>query len=356
MRIFLEKPYLLALLISTVITIWLLSGPSQERMVTISPSPSVTHIPVRIREQQATSLTREIIITGRTAPRRTVILKSELDSRVIAIGAPRGARVKSGELIIRLALEERELRLKEAAALVKQRELEYQATQNLLKKGYQSQTQIAAALTLLESANTQFEQAKLALANTDIRAPFAGILVQRPIEQGDYVMKGSIVAELMEADPFLVVGEVTELQRQYLRLGNTVVAHLVTGPVVSGNISLIAARAEPATRTFNLEVEVPNSEGHLVAGSTCEMHISLTGVLAHKISAALLSLNDEGVLGVKTVGMDNLVQFYPAQFANATSQGIWLTGLPEKLRFITVGQGFVRPGDLVQPVLENQQD
>jgi len=95
-------------------------------------------------------------------------------------------------------------------------------------------------------------------------------------------------------------------------------------------------------------------KGYLAAGITCEMHISLTGVLAHKISAALLSLNDEGVLGVKTVGTDNWVQFYPAQFAHTTSQGIWLTGLPKKLRFITVRQGFVRQGDLVQPVLESQ--
>lgn len=356
MRIFLEKPYLLALLISVSITVWLLSGPPHEKdsEPPVSTRSTPTAIPVNFREQQAQPLTREIILTGQTAPLRIVTLRSEISGRIVKVNVPRGARVGSGQVIIHVATEDRELRLNEARALVKQRELEDQAARNLQKKGFQSPTQIAETQSLLESAKTQLEQAKIALENTEIRAPFAGILVQRPIEQGDYLTPGSMVAELMEEDPFLVIGEVTELQRQHLEIGHPATALLVTGEQVTGQISLIAARADLATRTFSIEVEIPNPTHQLVAGVTCEIHIPLAPILAHKISAALLSLSDEGTLGVKAIGPDNHVQFYPIELSQATSEGIWLTGLPQKLRFITVGQGFVRLGDLVKPVPEHQ--
>ena len=356
MKIFLKKPYLLALIIAASFAIWLLSGQTAnvttaQEVARENPAPPT---PVRIRKQQAQALTREIVLTGRTAPYRTATLRAEIDARVEEIGAQRGARVRKGDLIVRLARDDKVWRLKEAQALVKQRALEYKAKQKLSKKAYQSQVQIAEALTLLESAKTLVKQAKIALDDTIIRAPFAGVLEQRPLELGDYVSMGDTVAELIDEDPFLIQGELSELQRPQVKIGQHATARLVTGQTVKGRISLISTRADEATRTFNIEIKVSNPKRNLVAGITSEIHIPIKTVSAHKISAALLSLNDEGVLGVKTVGDDNRVVFHQAEFARATADGIWLTGLPKQLRFITVGQGFVRPGDLVQPVFESE--
>jgi len=362
MTFFLKRPYILALLIALALGAWLFSGhASVEQQSEAQKQPTATEtqtstsvMQVRVREQKAKPLTREIILTGRTAPLRTVLLRAEMDARVIQIGAVRGARVKKGNLIIRLATDDRALRVKEAQALVKQREFEYKAMQRLSKKGYQSQTQIAEALTLLESAKTQVEQAKIALNNTVIRAPFKSVLVERQVELGDYVSIGDTVAELMDEDPFLVVGEISERQHHQLKLRQIAKIRLITGQTVTGKITLISARAHTETRTFDIEIQISNPKGKIAAGMTCEIRIPLEKVYAHKVSSALLSLNDEGILGVKTVNNENRVVFYPAKFARATAQGIWLTGLPKQLRFITVGQGFVRPGDLVQPVLESE--
>jgi len=63
-------------------------------------------------------------------------LRAEIDANVVEIGAERGRRVKQGDVIVRLAIDHRQVRLNEAQALVKQREFEYQAQQNFLKKGY----------------------------------------------------------------------------------------------------------------------------------------------------------------------------------------------------------------------------
>jgi len=360
MRIFLEKPYLLALTIFAAMAVWLLSGQSAEVAVSKPPATAVVStkpapILVQVHDYQAEPLTREVVITGRTAPLRTVTVRAEIDSKVVTIGVARGARVKSGEMIVRLATEERDLRLQEAQTLVEQRQLEYEAKKSLSQKGYQSQTQIAEALTFLESAKTQVKQAKLALENTVINAPFAGVLVQRLVEEGDYVSKGNPIAEIMDADPFLVVGEVNELQRPYLQLEHPALAKLVTGETVTGKISLIAMQAESSTRTFLVEIEIPNPDGKIAAGLTAEIRIPLNLISAYKISSALLSLDDSGILGIKAVNTKNQVIFYPAKIAQATADGLWLTELPARLRLITVGQGFVRTGDVVQPVVEKEK-
>ena len=360
MTLFLKKPYLLTLIIATAIGLWLLSGQmeevttSQKAAMVVPQKASPSIIQVRVREQQAQPLPHEIILTGHTAPLRTVTLRAEIEAQVEKIGAQRGTRVKKRDLIVRLATNDRALRLKEARALVKQRELEYKAMQKLSSRGYQSQVQIAEALTLLENAKTQKKQAQIALDRTTVRAPFDGILEQRFVEKGDYVSIGDSIAELIDEDPFLLIADVTEMQRHHLKLGDIAKARLVTGLTVTGKITLISVRANAATRTFHLEIKVPNPKGDLVAGVTCEIRIPVKTILAHKISAALLSLNDKGVLGVKTVDTNNRVIFYPAEFARASAEGIWLTNLPSPLRFITVGQGFVRAGDLVQPVQESE--
>jgi multidrug efflux system membrane fusion protein len=190
------------------------------------------------------------------------------------------------------------------------------------------------------------------LAKTEIRAPFDGILVDRQVEVGDYVMMGDVIAVVSDDDPGLIVADVTELERNNLRIGGKATARLVSGKTATGQIRFISVVADSATHTYEIEVEIPNPKREIPAGMTAELHIPVETILAHNVSAALLSLNDEGVLGIKAVNANNQVIFYPARFVEATTEGIWLADLPNQLRFITLGQGFVRAGDKVQPVME----
>lgn len=355
-----SKSVLTALLISLALGLWLWSGQYSSSNDQQSEQPTVvnqqSHPPlsVRIREQQAQPFTREIKLTARTAPNRQVTLRAEIDASVEAIKKERGSWVKKGEVIVYLAKNEREYLLQEAKALVKHRAFNYKAMQNLSKKGYQAKTQIAEAYALLESAKAQVKSAEIMLANTVVHAPFSGILLDRAVEVGDYLTVGSEIAHIIDQNPLLVIGEINELERNYLKLGQTAYVRLVTGETLEGKISLINAQAEEATRTFKIEVTIPNPSGELPAGVTSEIRVPLRTVMAHKVSAALLSLNDQGVLGIKSVDNNNIVQFHPIQLARATAYEIWLAGLPAHLRLITVGQGFVRAGDKVNPVLESQ--
>ncbi len=97
---------------------------------------------------------------------------------------------------------------------------------------------------------------------------------------------------------------------------------------------------------------MPNPEGELPSGVTSEIRIPIKAEKAHFLSPALLSLNDEGVFGVKLVNDDGIVEFHPARIVKSVAAGVWLSGLPDTVRLITVGQGFVRQGDRVKAVPE----
>jgi multidrug efflux system membrane fusion protein len=64
----------------------------------------------------------------------------------------------------------------------------------------------------------------------------------------------------------------------------------------------------------------------------------------------LLSLADDGTVGVKVVDNDERVKFYPVELAGSTPEGMQVTGLPDDIRLITVGQGFVTEGQRVDAV------
>lgn len=349
-------PYLIAMLIASALALWLLSGQTKESTTPIQATPVIEPtvkppLKVQVKVLQAEPLQRKITLTGRTAPDRIATLRAEIDAKVVAIKVERGGRVKKDTLLLQLATDERQLLVKEAQANLKQHELNYKAMKNLSKKGYQSEVQIAEAFASLENARTALKRAKLDLQNTKVYAPFAGVLVERHVELGDYVTAGTAIAEVMDEDPFLIIADINELQRPYLKLGQPVTAKLVTGQKVQGKISLISRQANEATRTFNIEIEVSNPQRTLAAGITTSIEIPVENIMAHKVSASLLSLNDNGVLGIKAVDAQNQVAFYPATLAQSTSDGVWLRNLPETLRFIAVGQGFVREGDIVEPVL-----
>jgi multidrug efflux system membrane fusion protein len=70
------------------------------------------------------------------------------------------------------------------------------------------------------------------------------------------------------------------------------------------------------------------------------------------MSPAALTLDDAGVVGVKTVDAQNTVRFHPAELVAGGADGVWIGGLPPEVTIITVGQEFVLPGQTVVPVPE----
>jgi membrane fusion protein, multidrug efflux system len=307
---------------------------------------------VRVRKIVAQERISELVLFGRTEAARTVDLRAETMGRVTVVETQKGNRVKKGDVILRLAIDERAARLNEAKALVDQRRIAYEAAQQLSRKHFRSKVKLAEEKAALESAKAGLTSIRVDLARTVIRAPFDGVVDDVSVEIGDYISPGGVIARVIDLDPVLIVGEVAERDVADIILGAPADAHLVSGERAEGTIRYVSKVGTSSTRTFRVEVAVDNPHAALVEGLTAELRLPVGKVLAHRISPAVLTLSDQGIIGVKVVNNENTVEFKPVELVADTSDGIWLGGLPEHLTLITVGQEFVRQGQKVVPVLE----
>ncbi len=347
--------------IAVLITLWLASGALVGDADSGSSEPAAavarpSQDKVRVRTQKAEQVVRTIVVNGETAPARVVEISAETDGRVMAIGAERGANVARGEVLVRLDERDRTARLAQAKATVKQREVEYQGRLRLKSESYVSEAQLQEAVAQLEAARAELRRAELDLDYMTVRAPFDGALQSRVVEVGDFVKVGDPVATFVDNRRIVVAADVSEFDAQYVQAGEAAEARLATGERVRGHIRYVAPVADASTRTFAVELEVDNRDGALRAGGTAELIIPAEVVNAHRVSPALLTLDDAGNVGVKIVNDDGAVEFVVADIALSTSDGVWLAGLPETATIITVGQGFVNTGSIVDAVPESDAE
>lgn len=356
--------YLTAAIIAIVIGVWLFSGqlnkPEKSASQTLAEQKQARDVQaeddqptlVRARVIQASQHLREVRVRGRTQNKRTVMVKAELTGRVIARPVERGDHVAKGALLCKLSLDDRQVGLDEARAGLQQAQIEYQGSLELKAKGFQSNTAIAQTRARLATAEAQVARRRLDLARTSVRAPFAGYVEDVSQEVGDYITPGTACATIVDLDPMLLVGRIAERDVQQAEVGKTAIGLLADGNRVEGTLSFVGSQSEASTRTYAIEVQVPNPTGELRSGTTTDIMIPVDEVLAHKISPALFALDDSGVVGVRTVNDNDRVEFYPVEVVANEPDGAIVTGLPTVTTLITVGQELVIPGERVEVSFE----
>ncbi len=316
---------------------------------TVSP-PAKRLTSVRVQTLTAEPVTREIVIDGYTEPDRVVELKAQVTGSVEAVPVRRGSRVETDDVVVQLDPRDREAKIKWARAHVEQRQIERTASQRLGEKGFQAETRVAESEALYEQAIAELERARIELDDTAIRAPFEGIFEERYVEVGDYLDIGDPVAQIIDNDPLVVIADVPETTAGHVHEGMTGHIRLVSGLELEGRVGYVAAHATDTTRTFRIELDVDNPEGKFPAGVSASVTLKLGDVQAHKVSSGLLVLDDQGRLGIKAVDGNDIVRFHPVNIVRTEADSVWLQGLPETLRIITVGQGFVADGQHVETV------
>jgi multidrug efflux system membrane fusion protein len=349
-----KQSYYIAALIALLAFVWILSGiivpSSEDKNILPDEKASTELVSVRVRPMEAKEFSKEILVTGRTFASRKVELRSEIEGEVEQILVEKGARVEKGTVLANLDKRDRQARLEEAKQRLEQREIEFNAAKSLEIKGFNSKIRLAQAAADLEAARAELKKAQLDVDNTSITAPFAGVIDDQNIELGDFVEVGRYVYSVVDLDPIEVVGFLTEHQIMDVNREQAAVAELLDGSVVTGIVSYISPSANEQTRTFKVEVSVPNEDYKIIEGVTATLKIPTPVMKAHQISPSILSLNDDGQIGVKVVDAQDVVQFVPVEILSDTSDYMWVSGLPDRVLVITVGQEFVSEGQKIRPV------
>jgi multidrug efflux system membrane fusion protein len=307
----------------------------QETSVQAKPTPEA------IREY-------DVVIRGRTEAARTVVVRSETAGVVAQVPATEGSFVAKGAVLCRLAVDARQATVDQARAALRSRELTRQASVELAKKGYRSQTQVLQDQANLDSATAAVRQAEIALDQVNIRAPFAGVFDRRDAEIGAYLSPGQSCGTMIELNPLLIVGDVPETEAGRFSIGAPAVAKLVSGEMLTGKVRYVARDADAQTRTYRIEVTAQNAGMKTRSGLSSEIRIRAGVGPAHLVPVSTLVLDSAGRQGVRYVQADNRVAFAPVDVLEESAEGVWVRGLHGTVNVIVVGQSYVAEGQKVR--------
>ncbi len=290
---------------------------------------------------------RRLTVSGRTEANKTVAITARGAGIVDELPVEKGQAVAAGAVIARLADEGRASQLKQAEAFLAQRRIEYEAASRLTETGANPRLNLTASRVAVDAATALLETARVEVEKKTLATPIAGIVDQIPIERGQAVTEGRLVATVLSLDPLRVAGEVGERSVGRARVGRPAEVRLVTGETLAGTVAYVSRAAAEKTRTYRVEVEVPNPGARIASGLTAEMNLPSDPVPAVRLPRSVLTLSDDGRIGVRVVGESDRVVFVGVDLLDDTPEGIWLGGIADRARVIVAGQEFVKSGTAV---------
>lgn len=285
-----------------------------------------------------------VVLRGRTEAARRVEVRAETSGLVASDPRPRGALVAEGDLLCELSPGTRRASLAEAEARLAEAQINFTAATRLSEGGFAAQTRVASAEATVRGAQAGVEAARAELARLAIHAPFAGVLEIDTAERGSLLSPGGLCATVIRLDPIRLVGFAAEAQVDRLAVGAVAGGRLPSGQEVLGRVTFLARSADPATRTFRVEVTVPNPDLTIREGLSVDILVQAEAERGHLVPASALTLDDGGRLGLRLVDADSVTFFAPVRVLRDTAQGFWVTGLPAQADVVVVGQEFVTDG------------
>jgi len=353
------------------------------------------HVSVLVRRSQATEVDSAVLLRGRTEAARQVEVRSETSGLIVSQPLRAGVFVEQGQLLCEIApgtraaalseararvaeasarLPEARARVAEAEARLAEAEINNNAASRLSESGFASETRavstaamvsaaqaairsaqagVEAATSGIESAEAGVLRAEQEIERLQIFAPFEGLLESDTAEIGSLMQPGALCATVIQLDPIKLVGFVPEAEVDRVTVGANAGARLATGAQVQGTVTFLSRSADPQTRTFRVEITVDNADLSIRDGQTADIIIASDGVMAHLLPSSALTLNDEGILGLRIVDQDQIARFVPVTFLRDNAEGVLLSGLPDRADVIIVGQEFVTDGVPVSPSYED---
>lgn len=292
---------------------------------------------------------RAIHLSGQTEADKRAVLATRAAGIIEKLPIGQGERVRRGDPVMVLAAEDKPAMLDLARQLVRQREAELEAAQRLAKTGTLPKLTLDNAVSALAQAQSQLRAAEADFERLTIVAPFDGVIDSLSVELGSAIGQGAQFATLLSLDPVLVKGEVSERDLAYVAVGDDAEAVLVSGRKVAGKVRYVSRDANPATRTYRVEVAMENPEETIPAGMTAEITVRARPADAVVLPRSVVTLSNSGDLGVRALDDQDKVVFYPIDLVDDLTNGLVLGGIPEGARIIVAGQELVAEGDVVKP-------
>ena len=254
----------------------------------------------------ATEMNRTVNISSTSEAYRKIQIQSEITSKIKKVLKTKGSLIKENEVIIKLE--------------------EYDSYKKLFDNGLISKNEFN----------------KIALLT-----PFEGILLDGHKIEGELITPGSVVYEIIDLSKIKIIGYVNENEINGISTDNTVEVKILNKKI-RGVIDYISPIADYDTKTFEIIVIFDNSNLQIRDGISAELSIYKDKIKVHKISPSVLSLGEDGDIGIKVLNKDNEVIFKEIEIIDDTSDYMLISGLDDEENIITIGQQYVSSGDKVE--------
>ncbi|MFZ3584136.1 efflux RND transporter periplasmic adaptor subunit [Loktanella sp. DJP18] len=324
--------------------------PAQEAAAPIAPRA----VTVAVRQSQADLVEQVFAAEGQALPDRDTPIRAETSGQIGEVLVQRGADLEGGQVIARFDTAARQADLNRAQEELNRAQREFDNATALVYRGIATADRVSQAQATLAAAQAGVSTAEEAIADTEIRAPFAGRLETLDVNVGEYVATGAEVGRIVDNTPLTISIQVPQQAVRDIAVGQTAEVAFITGATATGVVRFVGSSADAETRTFTAEIEVPNADAAIPAGISAQLRIPTGEIRAHFVSPAVLSLDTDGTLGIKTVDDQNKVKFHEVSIVRAQTDGIWISGLPDEAQIISIGQGFVTDGETVDPQPEEE--
>lgn len=346
----------IAAIITLLIVGWMGSGlvlPSEEEAEVEAPSAPLP-VAVSVLQSTAQPVTLFFNAEGQALPDRDTMIRAEASGEIAEVFVTMGDFVQEGTEIARIRSERAEAELVRAVQEVNRTSRDLENAETLLERGVATVDRVQEARSAFTQADTTLTAAEEALSDLVIVAPFGGRIEGLDLNAGEYVQAGAEIARLVDNSPLTVSFQVPQQALSRLESGQSANVFFITGEEREATVTFVGTSAAQSTRTFLAEVSLPNADGAIAAGISAEITIPTNEIVAHFLSPSIVSLSPEGQLGIKTVDEDDVVRFYPIEVVRPEIDGIWVTGLPDTIDVITVGQGYVNDGETVRPQIDGE--
>ena len=290
---------------------------------------------------------REIRIAGATEADKSAVLAARSDGIVDMLGVAQGDDIAADTVVMALVGADVAAAIATAKASLAQATQQLDVGEKLFARGSLAELELTTRRSAKAAADAVLQQAQSAEDRLFLKAPFGGVVDKVEVELGEWVQSGAPIATVLALDPIVVKAEVSERDVGFVATGSTAKVRLVNGVEMEGTIRHVAKQASVGTRTFVVEVALPNKDRKIGSGMTAEVRLFADAVPAIVVPRSIITISDDGLIGVRVVGPDNLAQFAPVTLLDDTQAGMVVTGVPKGVRIIVAGQDLVRNGEAV---------
>ena len=307
---------------------------------------------VEVRSSEARTVPQYIFAQGSAQPFRTADVVAQAAGTIDAVLVQEGDQVRADTVVARIRLDARSSRRESAQARVETLEADLEGMRQLAKDGFAAESRVRELEAQLESARAELAGVREEIEDTEVKAPIPGIVSDVFLNAGQFAPQGGQIIRIVDNSPLRVTLHVSQRDVGKVDRGRVALVSFATGGLAKGRVCFIAPAADPETRTFRVEVRVPNEDRRIPSRVSTELRLKTGEVKAHFVSPAILALDESGELGVKSVDENRKVAFHPIEILRAETDGVWIGGLPDRLQLISTGQGFVRQGESVRVASE----